>query len=304
MKKILFGLLALILAASSAQAEYADGKVNIVFTDANYSEKSCVLSFDARNNTKYHVNKISFVIGTWQHRDFRISELPANAYADKNQVEVNLSENENCSDQVAFIIHNIGKASALVCLMPNIIEGDCQQMVAISTSLNDNLVRKIQAVEDVEKAKAAAAKAALVAACSKLRPAVDTMERCTARCNGDAGCNYKCGLDYGTPSYNEWYGKCESQGIAEEVKKVVEEEKKQAAKAEKGAHKVECSKVLAAEEAAHQCAAVCSQTYPADPYRHEQCVIGCHSHVVDPSFYSDHPNTSFAEFRDKCRKGN
>jgi hypothetical protein len=205
--------------AASAQAEYADGKVNIIFTDASYSEKSCVLSFAARNNTKYHVNKISFVIGSWQHRDFRISELPANAYADKNQVEVDLSENENCSDQVAFIIHNIGKASALVCSMPNITEGDCQQMVTISTSLSDNLVRKIQAVEDAEKAEAKAAKAALVAECSKLRPAVDEMERCTARCNGDAGCNYKCGLDLGTPSYNKWYEKCQSQGVAGEAGK-------------------------------------------------------------------------------------
>ncbi len=127
--------------------KYRSGRINVVFTDAvpgrfnNGRALTCTLIANIHNNTKYHVNKVSFKIDDWT---FEMGEMNANAYVDNNpMMTVSLTNGTICSDQAAFIKNNIKTAAVYDCSMPGIAEGDCQDLVLVSTSIDDAAVKKI-----------------------------------------------------------------------------------------------------------------------------------------------------------------
>lgn len=139
-------------AAIAASPVYQPGKFNIVFTGAeaqdfqNGRAQSCALIVNVHNNTKHHVDKISFRIEDWT---FELGgEMNANTYADGYAIQrISLSNDTVCSDQAAFIQRSASKAAVFDCDMPGLAEGDCQDLVAISNAIDAGKVKQIADLE-------------------------------------------------------------------------------------------------------------------------------------------------------------
>jgi TPR repeat protein len=143
-----------VSAVSSADISprYVPGKINIVFKDAvpgafeNGRALSCALIANIHNNTKYHLNKVSFKIKDWS---FNFDdEMNANTYVDDYPIaEISLSNGTVCSNQAAYIKQAIETAAIFDCSMPGVAEGDCQDLVAISNIMDDAGVERISKAE-------------------------------------------------------------------------------------------------------------------------------------------------------------
>lgn len=132
---------------------YPPGRLNIVFTGAeprnfeNGRATDCALLANIHNDTKYHLNKISFKIENWS---FAFGEeMNANTYVDGDDIlTVLLSNDSICSYQAAYIRGAVSKAAIFDCEMPGVAEGDCQDLVSISSTIDDATVK---AIDDLEK---------------------------------------------------------------------------------------------------------------------------------------------------------
>jgi hypothetical protein len=78
--------------------------------------------------------------------DLSIDAINANAFLDGADIlTLTLSdESAPCSEQADYVRRSVGKVQVLDCSIPGVAEGDCQQLVAISTTLDANVVAKIR----------------------------------------------------------------------------------------------------------------------------------------------------------------
>ena len=144
--------------APDPSPRFVSGKINIIFKDAvpgafeNGRATSCTLVAGIYNDTKYHLTKVSFKIGDWS---FIVDdELNANTRFDTYRVkEISLRNGTICSDQAAFVSRSIKTAGIFDCAMPGVAEGDCQNLVVISSALDDGAVERISKAENVLGAK-------------------------------------------------------------------------------------------------------------------------------------------------------
>lgn len=135
-------------ARQTSSRSYVPGRINIVFSDAipreytNGRAQSCTLVANIHNNTKYRLNKVSFKIEDWQVAIDE--ELNANSYVDGYPLlKISLANNTVCAFQAEFIRQSIKKASVFDCSIPGMAEGDCQDLVAISTWIDETAVKRI-----------------------------------------------------------------------------------------------------------------------------------------------------------------
>ncbi len=138
---------------ASSSPTYRAGKINIVFvgvTPSNYENGHaglCTLFANIHNNTKYHLTKVGFKIDDWS---FAIDdELNANWNLDNYKIgDVTLSAGTTCSGQAVFLKSTAASAGVSDCVMPGVAEGDCQQMVTISSAIDDATINKIVDLEN------------------------------------------------------------------------------------------------------------------------------------------------------------
>jgi hypothetical protein len=141
--------------------EYEIGKINIVFTDAtpgaytNGHATTCVLKANIHNNSKFHLNTLSFKIDPWL---FHVGDMPANSYVDDNDIfsVEGIDSGHSCSAEAHYLMINVQTAHVFECTMPNVAEGDCQDMVSISTTLDSEAIERINAVDRAHEIAAAA----------------------------------------------------------------------------------------------------------------------------------------------------
>jgi TPR repeat protein len=144
--------------SSDAPFRYAPGKISIVFKDAvpggfeNGHATSCALMVNVHNNTKYHLNQVSFKIGDWS---FVVDdELNANTYIDDYRIlNISLSNGAVCSYQATHIQQAVKTAAVFDCAMPGIAEGDCQELVVIANGMDAAVVKRINDLESALGAK-------------------------------------------------------------------------------------------------------------------------------------------------------
>jgi hypothetical protein len=137
---------------------YTSGKINVVFKDAAPGQfqkgnaTTCGLIVNIHNNSKYHLNSVSFNIDDWS---FEIDEeMNANTIIDDYAIRtISLTNGAFCSDQAAFINNSIKKAAIFDCSIPNLAEGDCQDLVAVTSQIDDAAVKRINDAERVIGAK-------------------------------------------------------------------------------------------------------------------------------------------------------
>ena len=128
------------------------GKLNIIFTNAvpsnfeNGQATQCYFIANIHNNSKYHFGKISFKIDTFT---FNIDGINANSSIDDTIIgQVALVDTtEPCAFQADYIRTSVGDAGVLDCSIPSVAEGDCQQLVSVSTSLTPTKISTLLAIE-------------------------------------------------------------------------------------------------------------------------------------------------------------
>jgi TPR repeat protein len=130
---------------------YVPGKINIVFTNAEPADyaagqaTSCTLKANIHNNSKYHINGVTFKIGSWE---FKVDEMNANSYIDDTRIfEITLNNNSICSYQATYITNSVKDAQVFDCSIPNMAEGDCQDLVSITSIMDKNIVEQIGKTE-------------------------------------------------------------------------------------------------------------------------------------------------------------
>jgi hypothetical protein len=109
----------------------------------------CRILFSIDNKTKYHIDAIRFSIGDWQNPDLKGSDIPANYKSDLS-LEIPLNDKDSiatCANLATFVINHMSSARAMTCAMPGIAEGDCQAMVEISTTFNNQTVEQLRKAE-------------------------------------------------------------------------------------------------------------------------------------------------------------
>jgi hypothetical protein len=138
--------------SSDGAFRYVPGKINIVFKDAvpggfeNGHATSCALMVNVHNNTKYHLNQVSFKIGDWS---FVVDdEMNANTYIDDYRIlNISLSNGAVCSYQATHIQRTVKTVAVFDCAMPGIAEGDCQDMVVIANGIDAAAIARIDNLE-------------------------------------------------------------------------------------------------------------------------------------------------------------
>ncbi len=146
------GAAASAVGSSDGAFRYVPGKINIVFKDAvpggfeNGHATSCALMVNVHNNTKYHLNQVSFKIGDWS---FIVDdEMNANTYIDDYRIlTISLSNGAVCSYQATHIQQAVKTAAVFDCAMPGIAEGDCQDMVVIANGIDAAAIARIDNLE-------------------------------------------------------------------------------------------------------------------------------------------------------------
>jgi hypothetical protein len=127
---------------------YNLGKVNVVFTDVvpgNFQSgraQSCQVKATAYNYSKYHLDNLVVDLGGWK---VAVGDLVANAYGDIELPSFDLSERGKCSNSGQWLNEHVKEAGALQCSMPGMAEGDCQELISVSSAID---VEKIRAVEE------------------------------------------------------------------------------------------------------------------------------------------------------------
>jgi hypothetical protein len=127
---------------------YNLGKVNVVLTDVvpeNFRTgraQSCEVKATAYNYSKYHLNNLVVDIDGWK---VAVEDLVANAYGDIEIPSYDTGERGKCSNSGQWINEHVKDAGALQCSMPGMAEGDCQELISVSSTID---VEKIRTVEE------------------------------------------------------------------------------------------------------------------------------------------------------------
>jgi hypothetical protein len=122
---------------------FAVGKINVAFTDAvpgNFEHgnaKNCEVKATAYNYSKYHLDQLTIDLDGWK---VSVGDLVANAYADIQIPSFNLGANGKCSNSAKWLNDHAKEAGALQCSVPNMAEGDCQELISVSSAIDMNKV--------------------------------------------------------------------------------------------------------------------------------------------------------------------
>ena len=107
---------------------------------------------DIFNRTKYHLKELSFKVGDWAFEFDK--ELNANAYLTNYNIEnISLSNGTFCFEQASYLAQNLATAGVFDCTMPGIAEGDCQELVEITSTFDDAAINRIREKERVAGAQ-------------------------------------------------------------------------------------------------------------------------------------------------------
>lgn len=130
----------------------AGAKLSLVFKDAvpsnfaNGRAKTCSLIADVYNRTKYHLNKLTFKIGAWE---FELDQ-EMNAYSQLQNHEIQeatLPDDVTCFGAASYIAQNAADAGIFDCSIPGLAEGDCQELIEISSRFDGAAIDRLRTRE-------------------------------------------------------------------------------------------------------------------------------------------------------------
>ena len=143
---------------------YSFGMINIVFTEAlpsdfqNGKATTCQIKAIARNYSKYHLSHAVLDVEGWK---VSVGDLVANTYDDVTIPSFNIRDDEKCSNSASWVNEHAKSAAALDCSIPNVAEGDCQALIAVTATIDVNKVAALEnQAAEMENAKQAAEEAA------------------------------------------------------------------------------------------------------------------------------------------------
>jgi hypothetical protein len=118
-----------------------DGKINIVASvqpaDANEAgyPTTCRVVVEVNNRTKYHLHDLRFSISDW---NLQVRGVAANQSYEASEFNLDADDQHSCVSSARYLAANITKTSVFDCTIPNMAEGDCQQLISVTTNASDS----------------------------------------------------------------------------------------------------------------------------------------------------------------------